>query len=214
MWKLNFLVFTTLVLLHSIVFAAGEPAPIDLNSANSEMADDGSKRPDPTRTQNVDISPPPPAPTSIPIESTTHYPFHSGITPKTGLFIDLGNLHGDQPLSFLAGLNYMMPSQTNKHWEWGIDLISDGTGQMSLGQKYIFHPDEGIRPFFKYGAGLHVVPTQNLATFINFDNWQARVALGLEDWLRGARSCRAELELGAGPKHETIAVNLGYTFAW
>lgn len=143
-----------------------------------------------------------------------YYRYKRSISPRLGIVFDQDAIKEDKKLLFNFGFTVLLPTTKGPQWEGGADLISDSTGRFHFGKRWIFNPNDELRPFTKLGLGWRLRGQEMLASFAKKENLQVRGSLGLEDLLADPMSIRVEMEANVGLKTAEFIFNIGYSWAW
>jgi hypothetical protein len=206
----TFVVLAALLISSNARSAKGSPQP-----NMDDTPEDATSRPstDPILNQTIDIGKPPPAPSlENRAEREFFYQYRSSITARVGLAL-INSAVTNGGAQTIAGAEYAFTTPAMKIYEGGADIIGDGTGNLHFSRKIVYSRSE-FRPYIKVGAGLLVNPSDGLVTFIKYQNYQIRAAMGLEELLRIPRSMRLELEGTLGGNTTQASITAGYVFAW
>lgn len=207
--------FLTLVLF--VTFAVSSVAHAIPNSPALDFENPSPPPPEATESDDVakkaaiDITEPPP-PTFERSEAEYFYPYRHALSFRGGAVIDSGN--GQAGPIGLMGVQYLFPiSNPLRQIEIGADLLSSSNGSIHAAQRFI-HSRARLRPYSKMGLGIKIVPSEQLTTFLKYQNFQIRGATGIERLVYKTTSLRAELELVAGTVGIQGIATLGYVWAW
>lgn len=207
----------TLVLLSTFILSLHtSPAHAALESASPDFQDpppkDSTEKSanDEAIRQTIDIAKPPPLPPRHREDAEYFYPYRKAITVHAGPVFKTDNT--DQVYSTL-GVLYLFPFRKLQSLESGAELLSDGTGALHLAKRFILSRSS-FRPYWKIGAGVRVVPSEQLTTFIQSRNYEIRGAGGFEFLLSGSHSIRVEAETNWSTIGSQLIATLGYVWAW
>ena len=92
--------------------------------------------------------------------------------------------------------------------ETGVDLLSDGVGGFHVSKKENLGRGE-LRNYYKYGAGVRIIPSEQLVTFLKLQNWQVRGGIGSEWQLPWSTAWSLRGELGLVLSQGGIQVPIG-----
>jgi len=141
------------------------------------------------------------------------YPYQSSISPRIGGIYFSKPLTGGNIQSFL-GFNYMFDSPTTRHMEMGADLISGALGIFHAAYRWMYSPNSANRKFVKAGISLIIEPSNELSNFLIPENYQVRVAAGMEWLLLMPMSLRLDLEMAFALSGLQGTLVMGYSWAW
>ncbi len=133
------------------------------------------------------------------------------MSARFGGVFDSGQF-SDKGVIYLAGISMLYRHKQNQYYDFGFDLRSDAVGNI-YGERRWIYTRSRIRPYTKAGLGLNLVPSDQLATFLRFKNYQVRGGIGAEQIFITPMSFRYELELLQGDV-TTIIFCIGYSWAW
>ena len=196
---------------HSLA-AISTPSPdIHAPSLEDESAS-GSK--DEAIKQTLDIAQPPPPRPTVPFEDREDffYPFRKALTVRGGFIAATKEIDAKNTYSII-GIQYLFPTRKLLSIEVGADLLSDGKGVLHGARRWEFSRGR-TRPYFKGGAGVQVIPKEQLVTFLKLSNYQLRGAAGFEYSINTTQSARFEFELTAGTHVMQAIASFGYVFGW
>ena len=142
------------------------------------------------------------------------YRYKQSMSPRLGVLIDPKDAQKGKTIPFSMGFAFLLPSQNSTHWETSADVFSTGEGQLEVSRRTIFDEMLSLRPYYRYGIFLRMKPQNQLASFADFKQYGATVAIGLEDLVLRPASIRIELELGVGAEHQFALGTLGYSWGW
>lgn len=143
-----------------------------------------------------------------------YYPFRQSVSPRLGLVFDPDKIRNNFEFVFLFGVMYMLPSDSNKHWEIGFDIHTGGLGYLQVNHRWVFTHTEKLRPFVRAGLSSRLKSEQGLASVVNKDNVQARVGLGIEDMIISPMSASIAMEIATGTDQSFLGIIIGYSWAW
>jgi len=202
----------TLVLL---VFSAPvcTRAAEDISLTEIKQTNEKNSEP-PTGIKDMDVSKiPEPKSQFVSSKSQVFFPYESSMSPRFGMGTDSNRISNNE-YYFLYGLQYQFAGENGLHWEAGGDVLSDGTGVVSLGRKWRYFPTEAMRPYLKLAGALHIDPSEQLTTFLRTENFQIRPAVGFEYFLEHPSSVRLELESWFSMKKRGLHFCIGYSYAF
>lgn len=164
--------------------------------------------------ETIDISPPPKINRQLDRidHSEYFYRYRKSMSPRIGITYDT-DVYLEKSFIYLAGFQYLFPTKDLTSYEGGADLMSDGTGYAHFAQRW-FLTRTRFRPYAKAGGAIHIVPRQALTTFLKFENYQIRGAVGAERLIAPPLSLRFEFEAGVGFGGLLAQVTGGYSWAW
>lgn len=211
MWRILLSVFLTLVAVSFSVektFAAPSVQKTQMN--------DIEKKDDTPEQKNVieglDISTPPPEKKASD-ETSIYFPYESSISPRLGMGTD-STLLAQNTYYYLFGFNYLFQSTSSSHLEVGFDLINDGSGVITVGQRTIYDQSTYLRPYFKIAVGLKTNASDQLNTFLKKDNYRLIPSMGLERILFKNSSARIDLEPYLTLTTVGLILVMGYSYAF
>lgn len=186
------------------------------DSPSPDFADPPAQDPLPTAQQKefseaTDIAPQPPA---RPVEARRLGYFHKY---RQGLSIlglgvaDSKQLQDPGGALFRTSLLYLFSDDALRGYEAGAELLSDGTGAISLSRRFIFERTR-FRPYTKAGFAIRIDPKDQLATFLRYEHYRLIGAAGFELNLNDPISLRFECGLGAS--FRSLEANAGAGLAW
>jgi hypothetical protein len=212
----HYLNLSTLVLLAALLVprisqgATETPSP-DFNEPPAKKEEISSENK--MILNSIDIAPPPPAPEKINSDDF-FYSYRRALIIRAGALYDTEAAQNgtSNPLVDL-GLGYLFPDEKWKSLEAGADLLSDGTGVLHLEKRFEFSRTR-FRPYLKAGAGLRVDPSDQLATFLKYQNYQLRGAAGFDQLIQLPASLRIEIESTISTKTVQIGLSIGAVWAY
>ncbi len=192
----------------SVAWAAKTPTAPDLSDA---------KHPDvpPTdaeleRAKIVNITPAPPVNRELSEPNAYYYKFRNSISFRAGAEWALSDL--EKPgLGF--GVLYAYPLGDLRGVEAGADVSRDGNGTLHFARRNVIG-NERLRWFYKYGAGVRIVGSDQLVTFLRLRNWQARFGGGFELTTSDPMSIRVDVESMFATESVKALATLGIVFAF
>jgi hypothetical protein len=162
---------------------------------------------------SVDITPEPPAPPNAARKLGYFHKYRQGLSALIyGVYDTQVAANGNSPLT-RASLLYLFNDESLRAYEGGADLLSDGTGALSIARRWIYSRTR-FRPYTKAGVALRIVPSDQLTTVLKLENYQVRGAAGFEHVLRAPISLRFEIEATASIISVQGLVGLGLVWAW
>lgn len=168
----------------------------------------------PSLKSTIDIAEPPPLPEAAKRKRSEYfYPFRQALTVRMG---QTAKTYGsdDFPIHVqLGGVLYLYQTSARVHYEGGADLLSDGSGALHFGERFVFSKG-AFRPYGKLAVGVRIIPKDQLATFLRFEYYQFRAAAGFEALIYRSNSLRLETELIANQQSSSVGISLGYVSAW
>jgi hypothetical protein len=213
------LVFLTFVLTPACASLAAVPTTIDASAddVSTDASADFLKPSQPTppppnpRTEaefdSVDIATPRAIP-DRPIE--TIYSYRRGLTVRAGWETTPKTT---KALLGIAGAQVLYFGRELKLYEFGADLFGDGEGALHAARRWIYGQSQ-FRPYVKAGAGIRIVPKEQLATAIRIENVQLRAAAGFEQILSGTISYRIEAEASYATDRFDSWLTAGLVWPW
>ncbi len=223
-FRYNFLMFTqrvplflTLVLLTSVFitsmgFAAKPPPSPDFDDSKTGTEKNEGKIDDRTRDL-IDISPaPPPRPNEALQRREYFYPYRRAITLRGGEIRSSVERNGTKTPK-MTGIQVLYTTLEQESYEASADLLTDGSGVLQFGPRYIFSRSE-FRPYASVSGRILVNPADGLALFVNFASFQVAGAAGIEYLVHEAQSLRLQGEVAIGTTTMHIIASLGYVWAW
>lgn len=192
--------------------ATSDPSPDFTDTAPVEESSDL----DPMVKDSVDLTKVPPAPPSgLRAPPEYFYRYRRAITARVGLLYDT-KASEDTNTHTLLGVQYLFPGPELKSYEAGADILSDGTGVAHAARRFIYSRTK-FRPYTKAGVGVRIVPSDQLATFIRYENYQLRAAAGFEYlfFVYGKEmNVRLETEVTASFRSVQADATIGHVWAW
>lgn len=192
----------------SDAWAAKTPTAPDLSDA---------KHPDvpPTaeeleRAKIVNITPAPPIERQLLEPDAYYYKFRNSLSLRVGAEWTLSDLQ-NPGLGF--GVLYAFPLNGLRGVEAGADVSADGNGTLHFARRNVIG-NERFRWFYKYGAGVRIVGSDQLVTFLRLRNWQARLGGGFEITTSDPVSFRVDVESMIGTESVKAAATVGAVFAF
>ena len=109
-------------------------------------------------------------------------------------------------------------TQTNENHdftaqEYGVQLLQNGQVGWHWGFKTLMVLGEDFEPYYKFGVGSLSKTSEGLASVVNYQRYQARAAIGLDDLLSWNRQLRAELAVADSALGLSCQFVLGYSFS-
>ena len=155
--------------------------------------------------KSIDIAPPPPLPPGVEHHHEYFHKYRQALSALTGVVVDTKDTS-----TYLSRLTaeYLVTTDNRLNFELGADLLSNGDGGISVAQRKIWGQSR-FRPYVKAGAGVRVVPSDQLATFLRHENYQIRLGAGLEQLVKDPYGVRIELEAIVSSKSQMGSVMLG-----
>jgi hypothetical protein len=205
------------ILTSSVAWAATDQPDPNLSNTATEGTETNGEVEKNVDTQTIDITQPKAATAEqkllIQDEQEAFYPFQSSISPRLGAVLMDSSISSNTKM-YLLGFNYMADSPLSEHWEAGADLISNSSGYFHGGKKWVYRHHTSFRPFLKAALAVLVEPGKALGSFVEYKNYQVRLAGGAELLINSPMSLRADLEAGFSLKGTWAAFILGYSYAW
>lgn len=116
--------------------------------------------------------------------------------------------------------NFLSLTQTNPN----VDLTSQNFGfeatELGLvgahwGFRNLLTLGEWFEPYYQYGVGALYKSQEGLATFINYERYQARASVGFEDFFHLRRQLRFDVTVAYSPLGLSYQAGLSYNpSAW
>jgi hypothetical protein len=144
-------------------------------------------------------------------EDKTVFPYDSSLSLRTGVAANVRELRkpeSDKNLPLLLGMKYMRSSSTNKHQEYGFDVITGAKHLFYINGVYKFIVDAtyDVRPYYKLGLAMR---------FDEKDPRYSMVAgIGVETLVELPHSLRGDLDLYLGPRDFLILLCVGWSRAF
>ena len=205
----TFVLACTVAISSAALAAKTSPSP-DFDAPEKTQAPESAA--DAVARESIDIAKPPPLKAGEGSQREYFYPYRQAMTVRAGqAFSTVSTNDTNTPL--LGGIEYELMTEERKTYEAGADLMSDGTGALSLAKRWIYTRSR-LRPYTKAGVGLLVRPADGLAALVNFVNFRADGAAGAEYLVRKAQSVRLELEAAISTKALVVNGTFGYVWAW
>jgi hypothetical protein len=112
--------------------------------------------------------------------------------------------------SGFLGLIYAMESESFRPWEFGFDFLLNGLLQFQLSKRWIYFPRDSVRPSFKMGLNWKPNPVIGLGNLMDWNRFQLRLGLGLDDlnWVK--TRLRWEIELALSPVNIQFLISIGF----
>jgi len=198
---------SVVLLLSSQVFAATPPPSPDLTESEDISPPATAEELD--RARQVQLTPPPAIRKTV-REVDYFYRYRQSLLIRGGALIDFNQTN---TLGSNLGFQYRFPFNNSKRIELGADLLNEGAGVLHA-SRFHFFDDSRRRWFYKYGAGIRVVPSQQLVTFLKLANWQARLGGGIEWTVADPYSIRFDLECAASTEKLTTISTIGAAYSW
>lgn len=213
--RLHFMTLVSLSLISlACVFTcpswAAKEGPSPDFSEDVEANPDAINADSKSKMESVEIAKPPPF---SPRETQAEYffPYTRSMSARFGGVFDSSQF-SDKGLIYLAGISLLYRYKQKYYFDFGFDVRSDALGTI-YGERRWVYSRSSFRPYTKAGLGLNLVPADQLATFLRFKNYQARVGLGAEQIFITPMSFRYEIELLQSDV-TAIILSLGYSWAW
>jgi hypothetical protein len=207
----SFLMIAIAVTISSAAGTRANAAPTPVSPDLSRESDTQSV-PTPEEIERAKLVHPSPAePIHIdPIENDYFYRYHRALSLRGGGEIALSDLKNPGPV---MGILYWFPIRNLDGLEAGADLTRDGFGTIHAGLRTALG-NERFRWFYKWGAGIRVVASDQLVTFVRPRNWQLRGAGGFEVTLSDPFSFRVDVDAIYGIERSVVDATVGLAFAW
>jgi hypothetical protein len=107
----------------------------------------------------------------------------------------------------------MVGADTLQSHEYSAALNSNGHGVLVYSERQDYS-NARLRPYTSYGAGVIIVPADQLITLLILSHYQLRGAAGVERTVSGNDSVRAEIAGGFGTGGLQIGATVGYVSPW
>lgn len=142
---------------------------------------------------------------------------------RQSLSLFFGATFGEEPadvdeekesMEYIAGFAWLLPSQYSPHWDAEASLSTSENAHVSVMRRYTRNEKGAFRPFYRYGLMHKVVAEERFASFSNWDNYLARVGLGLEDTSEPPRSLRIVVDVAVGKEDAIVMLTCGYTWGF
>ncbi len=176
----------------------------------SESKDNTEQQNGNDRLEYVDVAKPPPLIVRHG-EKEYFYPYSRTLSARLGGVLDSEKLK-DKGVLLLGGVLYLYRYRPNEYYDFGFDIRNDSFGTIHAERRWI-SGRAAARPYYKAGAGINLVPNDQLATFLKLKNYQIRGAIGIEKIFIPPMSFRYELELLQG-EATTLILSIGYSWGW
>ncbi len=142
---------------------------------------------------------------------TYYYPFQRELT------VFVGGITGVEELSnstasadgAVFGITYLSHA-----WEGGGEYSTAGREQFWFARRRVNHSNDAFRPYFSYGVMHDLIADEQLASFSDWDNYLARVAIGFEDIITPPRSVQFELVAAAGLRDYLFLATCGLSWGF
>lgn len=141
------------------------------------------------------------------------YRYRHAVTGRTGITADTNSAGSGGGTPFLLGAIFMLTTEELESYEIGADLLSTGKGTVHADLRTEFSRGD-FRPFVKYGAGMIIDPSDQLAAFLRYQNYQLRGTVGLEQLINDPASFRLEIDLALALSSVQLTFAFGYVWAW
>ncbi|MES2962455.1 MAG: hypothetical protein V4760_01100 [Bdellovibrionota bacterium] len=204
----------SLVFLTFVVACCALPAPLraakSLGSPNLDETTDaaGPSENEEEIRKSIDIAPQPAIPLGLERRQEYFHKYRQALTAELGFVYDTKAASSGTDLLSRLGAQYMFTTEKRENYEAGAHLLSDGSGAIHFAQRKVYGQSR-FRPFIKAGAGVRIVPADQLATFLKHENYQIRVAGGMEQLVKVPYGVRIETELMVSSRSQAAAVLLG-----
>lgn len=127
--------------------------------------------------------------------------------------IDTEKLKRKEDSLMRGTIRYLFPDRKLRAWEIGADIDNDGTGAFSFSRRWVWNQNR-FRPYEKVGVGILIDPDDELGTFLRYQHYQLRGAVGFEQLIGAPWSLRMELEGSASARSFQVMAYAGLTCAW
>ena len=199
--------FSIGLLVSSYALAAKPPPSPDLTEPEDKSPPATAEELD--RARQVQLTPAPPMTESV-READYFYRYRQSLLVRGGALVDFNQT---STLGSNIGFQYRFPFENSQRIEVGADLLNEGAGVLHAA-RFHFADDSRRRWFYKYGAGIRVVPSQQLVTFLKLANWQVRLGGGMEWTLADPFSVRLDLEGAISTEKLTAISTIGFAYGW
>ncbi|MBX9766942.1 MAG: hypothetical protein K2X47_06700 [Bdellovibrionales bacterium] len=112
--------------------------------------------------------------------------------------------------SGFLGLIYGFESESFTPWEVGLDFLLKGLLQVQAGKRWIYFPRDSVRPFLKAALNWAPDPHLGLGNMVDWNRFQIRGGIGMDDLGSMHSRVRWELELAISPLQTLILISLGF----
>jgi hypothetical protein len=199
----------TLAKTHSVWAANASPSPdfIDVPAEEKPMTQDQK-----ALGASIDIAPQPPASPDAVRKIGYFHKYRQGLSAQINAVYDTREPAESKPLT-RGSLNDLFSDDQLHFYEAGADLLSNGTGSLSLARRWIFARTR-LRPFTKAGFAVVLDPNDELRTFLKVEHYQARASFGFERLISDPISVRFELEGAVGTTAVQVIAGVGLAWAW
>jgi len=195
-----------------LALAAKPPPSPDFDDSKGDTKKAEPKTGDRSR-ELIDISPaPPPRPNEAAHQREYFYPYRRAMTLRAGEIRSSVERNGTKTPKMVS-IQVLYTTLELESYEAAADLLSDGSGVLQFGQRYIFARGK-FRPYAMASGRLLVNPADGLAIFVNFAKLQVSGAAGAEYLIHEAQSVRLHGEIAIGTTTMHLIVSLGYVWAW
>jgi hypothetical protein len=204
------LVFLTFVLACCTLPSVEAHAAKSLGSPNLDEEADAAAKPENEGEirKSIDISPPPPIPPGYQQKQEYFHKYRQALTAQIGFVYDTKAVSDGTEMLSRLGAQYLFTTESHLNFEGGADLLSDGSGAIHVSQRKIYGQSR-FRPYIKAGAGVRIVPADQLATFLRHENYQIRAAAGFEQLFKDPYSYRLEIEAMVSSRSQAGSVLVG-----
>jgi hypothetical protein len=205
------LVQSTLIIAYS---HASEAAPTKStpDMTTTPATEDRSEPLDQKRLETIDITQPSGPPPKIERTVEYFYRYRKAFTARLGAGYDSKAAADGKGNLYDAGISVLLPYQLQSY-EAGADLFSDGSGLLHAYQRFI-HGTGRIRPYSKIGAGVRIVPEDQLATVLRYQHYQLRGGGGIEFMTKEPISARMDFEAALSARGAQALLTVGCVVAW
>lgn len=140
------------------------------------------------------------------------YTYTQSLSTRIGFLYDIKS---NDPFSYaILGATYMFPQNKSPQHEIGADIITNGKGFLHWGKKFIHKERSFFRYYYKYGLNHYLVPSDGLASFVNYKNYLLLLNAGLESVISLPTSYRLDATLSVGTNYIFLSLYLGLTWGW
>jgi hypothetical protein len=199
-----------LAVSHSALAAKDAPAPNLDETANADNAEGPA---DPEKEKSVDIAPaPPPRPSQHKPEF--FYKYRNELSPMMGIAYDTKAIDDERSGTLtVLSMRYHFATDTLAPFEIGAELLSNGSGAFAAQKRYNFSRTS-LRPYTAIGAGIRIVPNDEIATLLKYEHYQLRASAGLEYLVYDPASFRIDVTGAITIKSVQVQALLGGVWAW
>jgi hypothetical protein len=200
------------LLLPNVAHTAVDNPVVDVT--DSAATDAPEEKPiDRGMRDSIDITQPPPAKATVLRDRPYFYRYRHGVFAYAGMLADSqASADGSAALG-LFGASWSFPTEELKIYEFGVDFLSDVTANAHFARRFDFSRSR-LRPFATLGAGVRVVPSDQLVTFLRFQNYQLRASAGIEDTIWDPLNIRTEIQTSVSGHSVQAGLILGLNWGY